>query len=322
MSTMNPRPSSKAPATSRGRLARHATRVTLLALLVLTVVACDDVINDPTFRQWCGDTLCAWTLETGHIKKSPTWTDKDYGVAFLDTPTRISQGVSDSPRCLKFSTIGDIDISAQLTVSIDFDRDGTEDFTQAVPSAQWTEVETLVTAPKVYSGFTLSIEKKGDGRAVLAQMRVQSSEDCKAPGVLLGKLPIGDRCSNTDPSAATCETGICCYGVCSECCADKDCHVSGGPGLPDGGDAGPAAICATQPVEPASFFALPGQCGPGDHQHRAGAPCIVDADCLSGACDGAIIHGVIVRDEDSGTCSVLGGDAGCRPQAVVGGHCR
>ncbi len=300
-------------------IARHAGRVTFIAILVLGVVACDDVINDPTFRQWCGETLCAWTLEAGHIKKSPTWTDKDYGVAFLDTPTRISQAVTDSPRCLKFSTIGDIDPSAQLTVSIDFDSDGTVDFMQLVPSAQWTEVETLVTAPKVYSGFTLTIEKKGNGRVVLAQMRVQSSEDCTAPGITLNKLPIGDKCSLTDPSATMCETGICCDGVCSECCDDKDCHVSG---VPDGGDAGPAATCATQPVETAAFLALPGQCGPGDHQHKSGAPCLVDADCKSGTCDGAIIHGVILRDEDSGTCNVLGGDAGCRPKAVAGGHCR
>ncbi len=304
--------------TRRSNLTRHAARATFLVVIAVAVVACGDVINDPTFRQWCGDTLCAWKLEAGHIRKAPTWTDKDYGVEFQDTPTRISQYVSTSPHCLKFSTIGDINPSTQLTVSIDFDSDGTVDFTQLVPSAQWTEVETLVTAPKVYDGFTLAIEKKGDGRAVLAQMRVQDSDECKAPGVVLDKpLPIGDKCSLTDPTAARCETGICCYGVCSECCSDKDCNVSG---TPDGGDAGPAAICGTQTVS-APLFGLPAQCGPGDHQHKTGAPCLVDNDCASGACDGAIIHGVIPGSE-GGTCDVLGADAGCYPQTVAGGHCR
>lgn len=308
MSTMTPTP-------LRSWL-RHAARATFVVALGLGVIACDDVIQDPTFRQWCGDTLCAWTLEAGHIRKAPTWTDKDYGVEFVDTPTRISQSVTDSPTCLKFSTIGDLDLSAELTVEVDFDRDGTVDVTQAVPSAQWTEVETLVPAPKVYSGFTLTIDKKGNGRAVLAQMRVQSSTDCSGPGPALTKLPIGDRCSMTNPSAAQCETGICCVGVCSECCSDEDCRVKSA----DGGDAGAAGRCGTQPVA-APLSGLPGQCGPGDHRHPSGAPCLVNDDCASGACDGAIIHGVTgALEGDASPCDTL--TTGCFPQAVAGGHCR
>jgi hypothetical protein len=312
---------------------RHASRAALVSLAALSVVACDDVIKDPTFHQWCGDTLCAWTLEAGHIRKAPTWTDKDYGVEFVDTPTRISQSVSDSPKCLKFSTIGLLDPSAQLTVSIDFDRDGTVDFTQPVPSAEWTQVETVVTAPKVYGGFTLYIEKKGTGRSLLAQMRVQSSSDCAAPGVKLGTLPIGDRCSPTDPTAATCETGICCAGVCSECCSDHDCRStlsadagsSSDADTADGGEAGssdagnPAAATCAVSTASAAPFSLPAQCDPGAHDHKSGAPCLTGDDCASGACDGALIHGSLVGS-DGGTCGAL--SMGCYVQYASGGHCR
>jgi len=305
---------------------RHASRAAMVFALALSVVACDDIINDPTFRQWCGDTLCAWTLESGHIRKAPTWTDKDYGVEFVDTPTRISQMVTDSPKCLKFSTISDLDPSTQVIVSVDFDRDGTYEFQQPIPSVQWTEEETLVTAPKAYSGFTLTIEKQGNGHAVLAQMRVQSSDDCTAPAnPWKGPLPIGDHCSTSDPSAAPCETGICCYGVCSECCGDKDCKVTlqTATDAGDGGDAAvpvsPSAICGTQPVS-APLFGLPGQCGPRDHLHKTGAPCLVGEDCASGVCDGAIIHGITGEPgEDAGTCNTL--TTGCFPQSVAGGHC-
>ena len=30
---------------------------------------CDgDIVQDPTFRDWCGDTLCAWHLDAGAVR--------------------------------------------------------------------------------------------------------------------------------------------------------------------------------------------------------------------------------------------------------------
>jgi hypothetical protein len=313
--------------TSSTSLRTHAARAAALLLVALVLIACDDVINDPTFRSWCGDTLCAWTLVEGHIKKAPTWTEKDYGVAFVDTPTTLSQSVSDSPKCLKFSTIADLDPSAQMTIAIDFDRDGTIDLTQPMGSAQWTEVVTLVTAPQVYSGFTLYLKKEGPGNAVLAQLRVQSATDCAGAPVALGALPMGDRCATGDPNGgAACETGICCGGLCAECCADTDCKARASA---DGGDAGAAPVCWVQPLPGQNFFpgvgnlsgALPGQCDPDDHAHLSGAPCLVDADCASGACVGALLHGIIPFG-DGAACDPLADGGGCYAEYVAGGHCR
>ena len=39
------------------------------------------VIKDPGFDLWCGDSLCTWKLVTGEIRKAPTWHDKDAGFA-------------------------------------------------------------------------------------------------------------------------------------------------------------------------------------------------------------------------------------------------
>jgi hypothetical protein len=300
-----------------------ASRVGSFLFAAAVLVACDDVVSDPTFREWCGDTLCAWKLEEGHISRAPTWTDKDYGVAFLDTPTTISQEVTQSPTCLKFSTIADIDPAAQMEVAIDFDRDGTIDAHQPIASAQWTEVTTLVTAPATYDGFTLYVKKEGTGNAVLAQFRVQSSTDCTAAAIPLGHLPIGDRC---DPSSATaCETGICCEGMCAECCSDTDCH--GASTTDGGGDAGAGNICRAITVpEPQAFGVsiptAPKQCNPGDHHHASGAPCIANDDCTSGTCDGAIVRAQ-TDDPDASDCSVTLPNAGtCIVNQIAGGHCR
>ena len=30
-----------------------------------------DIVQDPTFRDWCGDSLCAWHLDAGHVAQAP-----------------------------------------------------------------------------------------------------------------------------------------------------------------------------------------------------------------------------------------------------------
>jgi len=179
------------------------------------------VLEDPTFRQWCGDRLCSWALEAGAVRRAPTWHEEDYGVEFTATPTVISQVVDQNPSCLLFTTVADVDPRAQVTVEIDFNDDGSTDYTWAVPSASWRQVQTLVTAPLGYSGFKFTIRKSGSGRAVLAQMRVQSTKGCdKRAAVKLVNLELGEACGDS----SDCKSGVCCTGVfspavCSNCCS-------------------------------------------------------------------------------------------------------
>src|SRR5690606_31309933 len=179
-----------------------------------------DVVKDATFRTWCGESLCEWTTEAGSIRKAPTWHRKDFGVELVDTPTVISQVTDKTPRCLEFTTVADVDPSAQVTIGLDFDDDGIIDHEHPVAATGWREARTLVTAPAAYASVRVVISKKGAGRAVLAQMRVQGRDTCTAPPLELRDLPLGARCA-TAGRGAECASGVCCEGMCAECCVPQ-----------------------------------------------------------------------------------------------------
>jgi hypothetical protein len=269
--------------------------VLLAIAIAMSLTGCDDeLVQDPTFRQWCGDTLCAWTLETGAIQRAPTWHHADYGVEFTGTPTRISQYSDKNPSCLLFTAIADVDPRAQMTVELDFNSDGRVDYTWPIPSSKWHQVQTLVTAPRVqrnalfgaWDGFTIAIHKTGPGRAVLAQMRVQSAKECDATvAAKVDGIPLGKGCGPD----AECAAGICCMpwdgkltstkienlGYCAECCP------AGAPCLGDDCNraCGAGTVCRSQ--KPADFFfglaCRPPLLKPGD-------PCDRSEECESQSC--------------------------------------
>ena len=304
-----------------------------LALLAAALaVGCDDVVEDATFRLWCGESLCAWKTEVGSIRRAPTWHKKDFGVELLETPTAISQEVDKSPRCLEFTTVADVDPAAQVTVAVDFNRDGTIDYEQPIAETGWRESKTQVTAPPVYDGIRFVITKKGAGRAVLAQMRVQSRDACTAPPVTLSDLPLGAPCF-LGGGGAECRSGVCCDGLCSECSIASEVGREG----PDGGifrnvPAGCAeGACARRDVRNLSGWftpAVPLQCDPGSGARPGGAECLTDDDCASGACEDA--RSEAIRSgfgEDGGvqTCEGAfpdGGHPECVFTRVLGGRCR
>src|SRR5262245_60748495 len=118
-----------------------------LAAAVLAAGCDEDLIDDATFRLWCGESLCSWTLEAGHVRQAPTWHRSDHGVELVDTPTTISQTLKKSSKCLVFTTIADVEPSAQVTVGLDFTGDGVVDYEQPIAAVGFHEVKTQVTAP-------------------------------------------------------------------------------------------------------------------------------------------------------------------------------
>ena len=72
---------------------------------------------------------------------------------------------------------------------------------------------------------------------------------------------LGERCV----FEAECDTGICCRGRCSDCCADEDC--------------GDEVRCEPRDA------AYPHQCAPKGGLATADAPCLADEDCASGRCE-------------------------------------
>lgn len=256
---------------SSARIQKTRTLVLLAAALGITSLGddCDgDIVNDPTFRDWCGDTLCAWTLDVGSISQAPTWNADDLGVSFNDMPTQISQVTDESAAtCILFTTVANIAPTADMEILVDFDNDGTIDFSQQLASAAWQNLQAEITAPSGYQGITFHIRKNGSGTAVLAEMRIQSTTGCTAAPPPFDGLPLGDACG-TD---GECASGIC-DGVCALCTGVYEEECSGGQ------------TCEYGPYG----FA---QCGPGGHKGTNGAACTTGSDCASDVCEGVVVLG-------------------------------
>lgn len=312
------------------RLRRALVGVALCLGLPALAVGCDDqLVKDPTFRTWCGDSLCAWTVEAGLVRQAPTWHERDRGVELVTTPTVMSQRASASAQCIEFSVVADVDPRAQVFLGMDFNDDGTVDHRFPVAATRFTRVATVVRAPEVYSGLRFVVEKLGVGRAVLAELSVRSKpmSECTGPAVVLEELPLGSLCS-VEQGAATCASGVCCGMRCSECCPGPDGEVGFDPGPERGCSVrdkdGGAGVCAIRDGEDggASLFFDPWQCNPGDRTHPAGSECMRDDDCRSGVCESArVLTAPLAGDEDGGNCVATGG-LGCAPGRPLGGRCR
>jgi len=296
---------------SNWRLRARASLAVVSAFGLVTLGGdCDrDIVQDPTFRDWCGDSLCAWHLDAGNIQPVPTWNADDLGVSFVETPTQISQVTTESSAtCVLFTSVANIDPAADLTIAVDFNSDGSFEFTGQLGATQWQKVETEITAPAAYQGITFVLRKGGTGPAVLAEMRIQSSTGCTAAPVTIdaGTLAFGEKCAdNTE-----CAPGLACTGaatdlLCSQCSASTPCTNG--------------ASCTTR-----SVF-LPSQCGPGQGLGKTGDPCLNGSDCASGACDGAT---PVPLADEAGACdfdAALGTDAdatNCQWYGDRGGQCR
>jgi hypothetical protein len=250
----------------------YTPRAALLVVFALAISAlggnCDDeVVKDPTFRDWCGGTLCSWTVAGGDIERVPTWNADDFGVSFVTTGAEISQVTQENAaQCLLFTTVADIDPAAQMTLILDFNNDGTPDFQTPLGATRWHQVQVEITAPLAYNGITFALRKEGTGTAVLAEINVVSTTGCTAPPVAAYPLLLGEPCS----ALAQCGRGLICTegGICGECDNSTACA--------DG--------AACQSIAFSSF-----QCHPGEHLGQPGDPCIVGADCASNECDGAAI---------------------------------
>lgn len=296
----------------------------LFAAAVL-FVGCDDLLSDPTFKTWCGDKLCSWNLDSGSIRRAPTWHKNDLGVELLDPAggtTQISQETDRQPRCLEIIMVADVDPSAQVSLGLDFNKDGSVDFTQSIVAVGFREVKAQLTAPAAYTGIRFTITKRGNGRAVLAQIRVREVERCTTPPIPLRDLPLGTVCA--PERASECRSQICNDGRCAECRSESEC--------------GPGEKCeARNAPRLVSGFgtALPTQCNPGGGQHTPGEECIADDDCTSRVCEGAQIGALGIDGGALAKCGVdLSADAGidsgpdagadekCVLVSVRGGRCR
>jgi len=157
------------------------------AVLLLVLVACDDLVEDFNFERWCGESLCDWELEYGSYERVGTWHASDYGVSFVDDPTAISQLVAASDvtaPCMRFEVVSSVSTDAELRLELDFDDDGTVDVERTLERASWERSVFYVTPPTSFQWMRLRAAKYGSGAAILATLRVQGAspaDGCVGP---------------------------------------------------------------------------------------------------------------------------------------------
>ena len=289
----------------------------------LLFVACDDVLADPTFKTWCGDKLCSWSLDSGSIRRAPTWHKNDLGVELVDPiggTTQISQKTDRQPKCLEIIMVADVDPAAQVGLGLEFNADGSIEFQQPIVASGFHEVKTQVTPPAAYQGIRFTITKRGAGRAVLAQIRVKEVDNCTAPPIVLRDQRLGTQCSGA--AADECLSKVCNGGRCAECRSESECGV------------GETCEARKAPYLVSAFgTALPTQCSPGRGLHTPGDECLADDDCTSGACDGEEIGALGLDGGQLTKCPIdfpagantdasVDAGEGCLLVLVRGGRCR
>lgn len=287
-----------------GRLARLVGT----AAMVSTLLGSDcegNLVSDPTFRDWCGPSLCSWQTDSGSILRVPTWNASDFGVALVERGTQISQKAGvDAPSCILFTTVANIDPSAQVRLTVDFDADGTVERTLDLGASQWHQVRLEVTAPPRYDGIRFAIRKDGNGTAILAEIRIQDTTGCAGTPTPVQNLLLGEPCATDDE----CESGVCNLdtakgsSLCAQCSAAQPCA---------------SGVCAI------GILAFT-QCNPGQGLGEAGDLCVTAEDCASRVCNGVTL--TPYADEDAGTCNLepaSASDAGveaCGPKSRFGVH--
>lgn len=253
--------------------------------------SCDPVLENNGFDLWCGDELCTWQVEKGDVERVTTWHSGDYGVALLGDEAAISQLRDIDSRqvsCLRFDLVVKAELTAEVTLELDFYGDGTSDYRQPIPSSDWASVSYLVPLPASYQGIRFRVRKNGPGQVVLAQIYADDVEDCVNPAATLVARPEGAWCAADNE----CASGLCGPAVtgftpdglvCNACDADSDCD--------------PGQVCGVAESPLGTHLELYRACT-APATRGFGERCAGDADCTTGICN-------------SGQCSSCASNADC-----------
>lgn len=240
----------------------------------------NDLLLNASFDLWCGDELCGWVVEAGEVIQVPTWHELDSGAELRGEYVALSQYAPAGPdeaACVEFSLLADADLGAELELQLDFLDDGVVDWQSPISAEDWSATSYKVRTPVWFEGIRFRIVKRGDARAVIAQVRALGVDDglCSGEPVVLHDLPEGVECDTADAcgggyceqipypgSTATLEAQ-----TCAACGDDADC----GTGLACGLDWSDLVYGHRDCVESGA--------------KALGEVCVSDAECGSGICE-------------------------------------
>jgi hypothetical protein len=271
------------------------------------------ITKNPGFDLWCGNTLCAWTVDQGEIARVATWHRSDYGVELRGNPVVMSQLVeknAQSGMCHKFIVQAQRDPDADLSLQMDFFDDGKTDFSRSLNGANWARYEYYVIAPVSMADVRVRITKTGTGNAILSLIRLEggTADECTGPLVEIKDRSLNAPCEND----AQCTSGRCTgivhavfdfgtddgsdiaklFGASESLCTTCD---------EDGGTCLPTEVCGMTYAE-AGKWSL-GCVEPG--QQQLGDRCFQDSECKSGTCCGEVCSECCHKSEHFVQCANL-----------------
>jgi hypothetical protein len=274
-------------------------RLLYVSFAMVALIACgESLIKDPSFNLWCGNALCAPWEASGAVSRAPTWHRSDYGVQLGDDAMLSQLSTHDKVECIEFEVIADVVASAGVLLEMDFDDDGSAEYSQMIPENHWTKLTFTAHTQPGYKSVRFILRKTGHGRAVLAQIKAVEGFDCSGSVLPATHRPNGMACTGD----AQCEGGACeergdvlalddHRKACGECGARKSCAD----------DMRCGAALSEQGVYPA--------CVP--QEQDIGGLCASDEECASQHC-------VSTLSWATTTCGECARDEDCPPAQVCG----
>lgn len=262
-----------------------------------------DLIDDPTFDLWCGNTLCNWELEAGSVKAVPTWHVAEDGVAMRGNPTIISQRVetdADSVSCIQFDLVAETGDGSSISLELDFYDDGAPEYVEPIESDGYQLQTVFITPPRYWQDVRFRLSKTGEADVIVAMIRARTagSSDCTEPPLPGTGLASGLECDVDDE---------CLSGTCSEVpivsSYDGDLEIDTCGGCADDRDCDDGQVCGLTWGE--GWFGWRTCIDP--PQRALGEACATGGECGSGVCC-------------SGQCSECCGADSCDDGATCGRH--
>jgi hypothetical protein len=161
---------------------RFASSLSCISLIVLAAACASDAERtsssapvNPGFEPCAEGVLCDWNV-TGDIASVPTWHALDRGTELLGAPVSLTQVVDPftGGPCVTFELIADVAASAAVVIELDFDDDGSVDYADPLPAADWTLLTYQHAVPQGARRLRVRIVKSALGRAVLARLDLSS----------------------------------------------------------------------------------------------------------------------------------------------------
>jgi hypothetical protein len=272
--------------------------VLLLALSQVGATECGEVIDDPGFDLWCGESLCSWKLVRGGAERAATWHSADSGVALVGPDSAIQQlapVTSDDGVCIRFDLVANVDEASEVSLLIDVYGDGTVERTERIGTSNWKPVSYRLLFAAPFEGIRFELAKRGNGNAVLAQIQAALADDCSGLTPIAGTpAPVGARCDDN----ADCASSLCVGFACAAC--DPD-----GAACPTGNVCGVGDALGPN-------LAVPLACVATDSR-VLGEQCVSGAECASAICAKVGDYGVCSACDAATSC---GGD--CNPAWRIG----